>query len=107
MTALALQPAGIELLNTTDNPLDTISEGLTKIPPLATDADGEFTLTFDTGDLVDEDNSTANAELQSCQMRLPMKLQLRLQALTALDDNDSGHGFCHYVETALEAIKTG
>ena len=56
-----LTTSGIDLQIANDTSLETISEGLTKIPPLATDADGEFTLTFDTSDLVNEGNNTANA----------------------------------------------
>ena len=42
-----LTTGGIDLQDCPDTSLETISEGLTKIPPLATDADGEFTLTFE------------------------------------------------------------
>ena len=64
---------GIELLGTPAvNPLTTITPGLTKIPPLASDPDNTFTLTFNTGDLT-TDVADANA--------------VRQTALTAIADN--------------------
>ena len=59
-----LATTGIQLQDTDDGSLATISEGLTKIPPLATDADGKFTLTFDTIDLT-TDVADANAARQA------------------------------------------
>ena len=43
-----LTTSGIDLQIANDTSLDTIKVGLTKIPTLATDADGVFSLTFDT-----------------------------------------------------------
>ena len=91
MTALTLQPRGSNYRIPTDNPLATISEGLTKIPPLATDADGKFTLTFDTADLIDELQRTANAAYKRPELALPtislMMMMARLQPpLRAADE---------------------
>ena len=60
-----LTTSGIQLQDTDDDSLVTISGSLTKIPPLATDADGEFTLTFNTSRLIDGDTETANENLQA------------------------------------------
>ena len=75
----ALTTSGIDLLNTTaDNPLATITPGLTKIPPLATDADGKFTLTFNTEpDSLMRPIGTANRTYKLPE-RLP-RMQLMLQ----------------------------
>ena len=60
-----LTTGGIDLQDTDDTSLERISEGLTKIPPLASEPDNEFTLTFDTTDFVTPEEATTNANLQA------------------------------------------
>ncbi len=106
-----LTTKGIQLLDTTtDNPLETIEAGLTKIPPLATDADGEFTLTFDTSDLINEGNQTANAALRAAADAInddddEDTAASVATALEALDDNDESTDVST-IESELNAIKT-
>ena len=59
-----LETAGIQLQNTSDTSLNTIKAGLTKIPPLASEIDNEFTLTFTT-EFVEPETATANTELRT------------------------------------------
>ena len=98
----ALTTSGIQLLDTDDESLATISGGLTKIPPLATDADGEFTLTFNTSDLVHADNSTENTELRTARAAAQDLVDAAETLLGASSTAFDGGA----VDTALEAIKT-
>ena len=88
---------GIQLLDDTDMSLVTISEGMTKIPTLATDADGKFTLTFDTTALT-EDVAEANGQLQTARANAADSAD---EAQEARDDNDVTEA-----QTALDDIKT-
>ena len=97
-----LTTSGIDLQDTDDESLATISEGLTKIPTLATDADGVFTLTFDTSTLVHEDNSTENTELRNARTAA----QDLVEAAETLLGASSTSFDATAVDTALEAIKT-
>ena len=94
-----LTTRGIDLQIANDTSLETISEGLTKIPTLATDADGVFSLTFDTSDLVNEGNNTANVANYGLPERLP-RTRLRLQRqhsmrLPLMKDNAESTLQCH------------
>ena len=96
-----LTTSGIDLQIANDTSLETISEGLTKIPPLASEPDKTFTMTFNTGDLVNSGNSTENDELRDA----------RTAAQGAVTDAKTALGVStdfseDAVDTALMAIKT-
>ena len=97
-----LTTSGIDLLNTDDTSLDEIGEGLTIIPPLATDADGEFTLEFDTSGFVTTDAETENTQLRDARTAAQGMVETAEEALgqTGTDFDDSA------VDSALTAIKT-
>ena len=90
----------IQLLDDTDKSLETISEGMTKIPTLAIGADGNFTLTFDTADLFDEGAADANVQLQAARENAEGAVGA---AQTARDADDF---VVSTAESALTTIKT-
>ena len=97
---LPLTTLGIQLLDTEDNSLQTISGGLTKIPTLASEIDKTFTMTFDTSSLVHDDNSTENSELRAARTAAQNAVAAVKTALGATPFDISA------VETALGTIKT-
>ena len=83
---------------------------LTKIPPLATNADGEFTLTFDTSGLVDTDVQDENVALRTALDHIgndeadpKSSVVIALDAITDEHDADTP---LSTIESELTAIRT-